>query len=325
MNFYETPIYSKDREKLKHDLTNKISNFYNVKNCHLLTSGSHAIFFILDCLCLYLEKGTFLISKYIYGGTRKKIIPEIKRRYPNITIEFIDIFDELFLQKLSLCDVLFMESCSNPHGYIFNPENFSFFSYIIIDNTWLSPVVFNPFNYKTGKKIVIDSCTKYISGGNCMMGSICYDNNLEKNMISFINNKLDTIGIHISIPYCKTIIDFIDSLEYRIKSSYTRTLDAISYLKNNSKIIELIHPSIHSPELMRDFTYGPSVIFLKLKNYKHEDAYNAGFNIMTSFAHPKDSIDPCIKKDNNGVFIRISFGYSDDSNIYEKLTSFLKD
>ncbi|MCJ7638231.1 MAG: PLP-dependent aspartate aminotransferase family protein [Nitrososphaeraceae archaeon] len=275
--------------------------------------------------------GLFLISEDIYGGTRKKIIAEVARRYPLIEFKYINLFKENLIKS----NVIFLESCSNPNGYIFDPKQFQNIdddTYIIIDNTWLSPEVFNPFKYKGGKKIVIDSCTKYLSGGTCMLGSICFEH-FDDPMINSVKKYIENTGINVPQQCCDVILDIIDSLSERVEYSYARTLDAISILKTFDQVDMINHPSVHSSDLIPYLNGGPSVIYFHIKHlsipmdhkyYISQIAKVCKFRYMTSFAHSEDSIDPCSKKDDNGLWIRMSFGYFDDSDLVYKLQQFMR-
>lgn len=78
--------------------------------------------------------------------------------------------------------VVFSESCSNPRGRLFafdcvdsvrhlvqqtRPGVNLFF---VIDNTWLSAAACNPFKYNVD--FIVESTTKYCSGGNAIGGFI---------------------------------------------------------------------------------------------------------------------------------------------------------
>lgn len=70
-------------------------------------------------------------------------------------------------------DLFLFEACSNPSGLFFNfniLKKFPSHTKVVCDNTWLSPALFNPI--KQGADVIVESMTKYISGGTCIGGLI---------------------------------------------------------------------------------------------------------------------------------------------------------
>jgi cystathionine beta-lyase/cystathionine gamma-synthase len=321
------PIYSLNRQESRNELSLKIANRYDAPNCHLFSSGTQAIYMILDSLASFFQTGLFLISKDIYRGTQKLIIPELQHRYPKIEFRIIDLFESDPSSILSECQVLFLESCSNPCGYIWNPSNYSKINpeaYLVVDNTWLSPTVFNPFEYEGGKfKIVIDSCVKYISGGTCMMGSACFQEGDP--IIKRVASQIKITGIQVATSSCQLVSKMIDSLDDRIQHSYHRTQLALQAFSQSSQV-----DMIKYPTNLDNFIYGPSVVCIHIttsivdKSEIEAITVKSGFKWMTSFAHPEDSIEPSLIQDSAGIWLRISFGYLEATNVSLKIHQFLK-
>ena len=84
---------------------------------------------------------------------------------------------------------------------------------IVVDNTWLSPLLFNPF--QQGASIVIDSCTKYISGGKCIAGVATF-NSENENMFNFCVDLSIVMGLHVSPLHCNIIFKSLNNIEERI-------------------------------------------------------------------------------------------------------------
>lgn len=312
------PVYAIDRESSRQDLRSKIANKYAVPNCHLFTSGTQAIYVVLDSLANYFFNGLFLISTYLYRGTQRHIIPELQRRYPTIQFKAFDCLN-VDLNDLSTCRVLFLESCSNPHAYVWDPSEYVKLNpraYLVIDNTWLSPATFNPFTYPGGQfKIVIDSCVKYISGGTCMMGSACFEKNDP--LIDRIAASIKISGIQVATTSCQQVSTMLDSLDSRVAYSFARTQIALNSLKDEPEVDQIAYPSLV-------FRNGPSVccIHIRTNNYQLElepVIIAAGFQSMTSFAHPEDNIDTSYRWDETGVWLRIGFGYRETTDVRSKI------
>ena len=71
-----------------------------------------------------------------------------------------------------------MESCSNPTGKMVKWEKIKEFKNkfknltVIVDNSWLSCYIFNPFLFDVD--VVLNSLTKYYSGGTAICGAILF-------------------------------------------------------------------------------------------------------------------------------------------------------
>jgi len=116
--------------------------------------------------------------------------------------------------------------------------------YIIYDNTFLTPFLFNPFNH--GAHVVVDSCSKYFSNTQCISGSICMKT-VNDPLTQLIMKNVDYMGIHIPDIYCQMIIDSISTLKDRLMVSHDRTAKYLSTLKQNQKATIVNHASLNNP------------------------------------------------------------------------------
>jgi cystathionine beta-lyase/cystathionine gamma-synthase len=81
--------------------------------------------------------------------------------------------------------------------------------YVVVDNTWLTEVVFNPFALDVD--FVVMSLTKYYSGGNAIAGAVVSNN---ENVIDKIIESNICNGFHISPYTCKVINANIKNMSY---------------------------------------------------------------------------------------------------------------
>lgn len=69
-----------------------------------------------------------------------------------------------------------MKSYSNPSGKMINSHTFKLIkmkypdSVIVIDNSWLSPLFYNPGKYHVD--VIVESLSKYIGAGNVIMDMV---------------------------------------------------------------------------------------------------------------------------------------------------------
>jgi len=217
---------------------------YNAVNCAISPSGMCAISTILNCLPK--EKLNIIYGSELYTDT-PRLIKFVAEMRGNISLFEIDVTDDASILKLfenelrNNANVLFTESCSNPNGYMLNPDiipnlrKLSSDLIYIVDNTWLTSAIYNPFEHYAD--YVITSLSKYYGSGSAMAGAILTNKNIE-NIYQWISFN----GLHVSPYNAKLILENIDSIDKRIEASSRMTLKIIDTLKNSTKIS---HPSLN--------------------------------------------------------------------------------
>lgn len=313
------------------------------KCTYIVPSGMNAIYLCLNTIYEINKKNkndiTFMFSSELYEDTEELIINNLIDKNVNI-IRFDQTSLEDFKNKKNNIhvDCVFVESCSNPSGLM---TDWNIFKYCdndtikIVDNTWLSPVSFNPF--LCGSNIVVESCTKYISGGKCIAGHITFN---EYNWLTeLIENEIEICGSHVSPINCKIIDEMIDSIEERIKISSLKTTQILDKLKLNPKIKNIKYPyqMIHN----KKYKYPPSVMYLNIetdnpilfgdsyKEHVKEIIKLAGLYNHTSYGKIYDTINNLKDSDinNDSVWLRLSIGYNiiDVDILYKKIEKIIND
>jgi cystathionine beta-lyase/cystathionine gamma-synthase len=143
--------------------------------------------------------------------------------------------------------LFFIESCSNPSGQVFDfsliPElrrkatNCCF----AIDNTWTSPISFNPL--EVGADIVIESMTKYISGGRCIGGMIIGP---HTPFMSMIEKHVKMNGQFIGRDHCEIFLAGIATLKDRMKAVSSLALSVATFLEKHPQISRVLYPCLTS-------------------------------------------------------------------------------
>ena len=171
--------------------------------------------------------------------------------------------------------ILFVESCSNPNGKIFDfsvipkLKSLTKILYVVVDNTWLTNVVLNPFSitnrYNSGKTVknindidfVVTSLTKYYSAGSAIGGAILSNNNANQTIGKISTTIFDMIritGAHVSPHNCSIILEAIKTLDTRLNSSSNMTEKVMRYLtdsivhKKHPVLVEINHPFVNYGE-----------------------------------------------------------------------------
>jgi cystathionine beta-lyase/cystathionine gamma-synthase len=312
--------YNRSRSNSSEKLDKILTQRYNTQVCILTPSGMSAIFSTLQALMLDFGKQTNII----YGSELYCDTPKVIRYLSNYTIK-IDVTKpkeivKLFQTKLkNKINILFIESCSNPDGYIFDfsilPKlrKNSFKFCCVVDNTWLTDVIFNPFNY--GADIVVASLTKYYSGGNAIAGAILGSLKNTENIYQYTIRA----GLHVSPYNINIILEKIQTMEKRIKHSSHVTLKVIKKL-NKMDGLEIHHPSMEehpshnlAVKYFKNNLY-PSVFTFYANRDKKEVLKvmkNSQIDHKTSFGAPHLRTDPYPKSHGNKTLCRIAIGYQD--------------
>lgn len=308
-------------------LSNKIKSIYNSKFAYIFNSGLNANFISIDIL-INNSKNSIIIYPSESYFENIEILQYIQKIY-NIKIYEFDILNMFQLHellKLPQHKILILESCTNPHGYIFD---FSLISKIkqhntsvIIDNTWLSGYVFNPLCYEAD--IVTESMTKYYCA-NTELAGCCVFNNVNYN--DLFDKYIRFTGIHISPVVIRSINETINNTINRLYKISNTAISTINYLlKSNFIIINPCltnHPSYYNfCKYFDNYYIGTFLIgFYHSENdIKHMMKKIKIFKIKSSFCYDKTIIDKKIYKmknfykNENLNFIRLSVGYDDNYN-----------
>lgn len=337
--FGNSHIYIRSEHAQGTSLRNKLKSLYNISQCLILPSGMSAISCCLNGLLDYYKNLNInlFISHELYCDT-PKLINSIKNIY-NIKTTVINVTEpyniiSLFKNSTNNTNVLFIESCTNPHGYIFDFDlidtlrKLSRNLVVVVDNTWLSAVSFNPFNF--GADVVVSSLTKYYSGGNAIAGTVLTNNLYFNNMVSYL--KLN--GLHVSPDNAKIISENIDSLSSRIEKSSLMTKIVIERYESNANT-KIIHPyqkDHPSYNLAKKYLlYYPSVLVIEIPAGKDDAIYLMGTKITgieykTSFGARCSRFDPYPKfmHNINKTHCRLAIGYNDDIDLIKRLDDFFE-
>jgi len=323
--------YKRFYDKNKDKIIRTMNKLYGAKTTTMFTSGMNAIYHVLNLICEKVQSGVILYGNQLYCETRSKIISTLSKKYLDIKFVTFKMQNSTNLKnsikkfKKSL-KCIFFEACSNPSGFMIDwdilndkPND----CYVIADNTWLTPIILNPFTYNVD--IVIDSCSKYLSTGKCIAGVVMCKNITTEQSLN-LNKMVKVMGIHVSPYHCKLIHEGLGSLENIINILSKKTKIVLDLLKKIKKIDKILHPcltdhptySIYSKYIENDLY--PSVIYFHVKSnvinggrywsYKYNKiASECNLNYLTSFGKPYDLVDRWPKKDKSGVWFRLSLGY----------------
>jgi cystathionine beta-lyase/cystathionine gamma-synthase len=302
----------------------------DAKNVVLTTSGIESLSFLLENIMIKygFQKINVFYSNELYCDT-PRLIKYYSQIYGSFSYYEFDVddtkgFEEMLVSKYKNdINLVIMESCSNPTGKIFDFEKIEEIkkqtknTQFIVDNTWLTHVCFNPFNY--GADYVFSSTSKYYSGGNCIGGVIIgKDNKFMGNVTNFKRIS----GKHISLPYCEILLKNLPLMEKRITETFQKTLHFAEFLKSQSKVNIVHYPLLQgTPSFERANKYfgicGPSVLSFEI-NIPKDNAIKwmksfRNVSYKTSFGSYETKFDTWPKDlRRTSTRCRIAIGYDSD-------------
>jgi cystathionine beta-lyase/cystathionine gamma-synthase len=321
----ESGLYNRCNYTNLDKLNINLSKLYNCNNVLVTTSGIHSIStIILGLKNQYkLENINIIFSDNIYWES-ELIFNEYNKNESNIFLHkindiSIDYFNK-FLKDQN--NILFVESCSNPFGDIFDfriiPElrKLSNKLTVIVDNTWLTSIIFNPFDWDVD--CIAISLTKYYSGGSAIAGSCLFrDSTLYE--ICKINNTI--MGIHISPVNIEIVNKNIINLKDRMIKSSNLLKKVVEEIKNNDNIKFIYNPYLNtndSHELSKIFfnkhnldTLYPPILSISFYDFDKVYEIIKKINILenkTSFGSKYTRIDSWY----DNKCCRVAIGYDDN-------------
>ncbi len=173
----EGHMYSRISNPTISALEEKVSQLEGGVGALAVASGQSATLIAILNIC---KSGDHILaSSNLYGGTITLLSVTLKKF--GISISFIDqdsSLEELIKHVRPETKAIFAETISNPSPKVLDLEKFSLFAKevdlpLIIDNTFPTPFLCNPFEY--GANIVVHSATKYLDGHATSIGGIIVD------------------------------------------------------------------------------------------------------------------------------------------------------
>lgn len=293
----------------------------------IVSSGMNAIqivmLAIIDLVKTNPERNLMMFSNELYCDTAGRTVRHLKEN-GIVVIEFEQSdYDSTVKMIQANADKLvgiFLESCSNPHGKLTDWkifDNIPVECHLIVDNTWLSPVVFNPFNTVKRVDIVVESCTKYLSGSTVIAGHISCRHKWPTGLHGRIQYFIKLLGIHVSPTTCTVLADQLETIHQRVKSSLSRTREILQSID----LTTIPGHRIFNSGLV-DQTFRSSVILFEIpmnnpkftkKNWRDEYAQliqDSKIDYQTSYGKPHDAICNFPQRSKDGhIMIRLAVGF----------------
>merc|ERR1719206_813477 len=155
-------MYTRTKHQALWDLQSALTSSYRGWSS-IASSGMAAFSTVLHNILIQCPRDVAV--NVIHGNELYEDTPELIRYLQksyrfSFNIHSVDVTDTQSIVDLFRSDgvqravnILVIEACSNPSGYIFDfaiiptLQSLSSHLYVVVDNTWLSSVIFNPFDH----------------------------------------------------------------------------------------------------------------------------------------------------------------------------------
>ncbi len=325
------PSYSRTTNPNFDILRNRYCELYGTDTAVIYPSGINAIWALFD---IYAGPNvTFLVGNELYCDTNR-ILRHYENKYPTFKYIPVDVKDIDHIKELASeyqPQLLFLESCSNPSGHMFDYDHVANIKAIVpgcivaVDNSWTSAILFNPLEYDVD--LVVESASKYIGAGRIIMGLTTGKTDI---MDKFVTHSC-ICGMRASQYDCWIAADNLETLELRMKQTAETSMIIAQFLETHEKVNRVMYPLLSShPTVSRAqkyLKYGPGVIWFHISKKKNIQVMVEKSEILyaTSYGKAHAMIDPWPKRKTksgiyddtdgvNGTWLRLAVGWTTDVN-----------
>ena len=237
-----------------------ISSKYGNKKCIVTSSGMSAIDLAFNAVFVENKwKSINIIYSWELYCDTPLLIEYYKKIYPNMNLtlyeipissnindneRIVDLFENQVKDEMN---IFYVESCSNMSGWFVDMDiipqirQLSKKLYFIVDNTWLTSTIFNPFMYDVD--IVVTSLSKHYSGGQCIGGALICKNT---EYYEIAKNYYTIKGYHVSTHICTIILDNINRMKERLIKTSKIANDVANYLEKQKQVSEVSYPLLEN-------------------------------------------------------------------------------
>lgn len=296
------------RNKLESNLLKLYSNY---GKCCIFPSGMNAIYNIFSVM--HKNTNVFLNDNLYFE------VPLLLDAMPHLNVKTIKSEIDLKLINSDQSSIFYFESCTNPKGQVFDFDQIPYLKKqnrnctVICDNTWLSPILLNPFKYQVD--IVVESTTKYLSGG-MRIGGMCIGN--DNIFMDKLRKHSEMTGIYYSPGDCDVVDYELQFLENRMKNLSRITKDVVKFLEVHPKIDKVYYPDEKVCQKYLN-SLSPACVNFHIKTNLtilqiHKMIEFTNIRIESSYGGEYNRILDYMVKDDEGIFIRLSIGYKSNKN-----------
>ena len=239
-------IYGRNSNPTVHAFEQKVRI---LEGAEAATSASTGMGIISSILFTFLSAGDRVVSvKDTYGGTNKLFTEFLPRFKIDVALCDTTNHDEIEAQIAKGCDVLYLESPTNPTVKIVDLARLAKAgreaqAIVIVDNTFATPINQNPL--ELGAHLVLHSATKFLGGhADALGGVVCGSKDLIDQVYHF--REINGATLHPMAAYL--LLRGIKTLHLRIRQQNESALKIARYLEAHPGIEKVFYPGLESHE-----------------------------------------------------------------------------
>lgn len=211
------------------------------------TSASTGMAAISNTLHALLEPGKRVVSvKDTYGGT-SKLFMDFLPKY-GVEAELCDTtdFEEIERAIARGCDILYLESPTNPTLKIVDIERLTAVGHehgaiVVVDNTFATPINQNPL--QLGADLVVHSATKFLGGHADALGGVVVG---SADLVDRIYGYREINGATLHPMAAYLLLRGMKTLQLRIERQGQSAQAIAEYLESHSKVLSVNYPGLAS-------------------------------------------------------------------------------
>lgn len=211
------------------------------------TSASTGMAAISNTLHALLAPGKRVVSvKDTYGGTSKVLMDFLPAYGVDVTLCDTTDFDEIEAQLDAGCDVLYLESPTNPTLKVIDLERLANAGHdagavVVVDNTLATPINQNPL--ALGADLVIHSATKFLGGHADALGGVVVG---SADLIERVYRYREINGATLDPMAAYLLLRGMKTLQLRVERQGENAQRIAEYLYGHPKVSVVNYPGLES-------------------------------------------------------------------------------
>lgn len=211
------------------------------------TSGSTGMAIISNTLHALLRPGKRVVSvKDTYGGTSKVFTDFLPEYGVDVDLCETEDFEAIEASVAKGCDVLYLESPTNPTLKILDLERLTRAGHaqgavVVVDNTFATPINQNPL--ALGADLVIHSATKFLGGHADALGGVVVGSDELVDKV-YRYREINGATLHPMAAYL--LLRGMKTLELRVSRQNESAQKIAEFLESHPKVEKVNYPGLES-------------------------------------------------------------------------------
>ena len=242
----ETPghIYSRNTNPTVAVFEERIAALERAEAATAFATGMAAISGTLHTL---LDSGDRVVSvKDTYGGTTKLFLEFLPRNGVEVDLIATDDHDAIEAAIAEGCDVLYLESPTNPTLKVLDLERLAAAGHaagaiVVVDNTFATPINQRPL--ELGADLVVHSATKFLGGHADALGGIVCG---SQELVDRIYHYREINGATIDPFAAYLLLRSVKTLHLRVERQNENALTIARHLEGHPAVEAVFYPGLES-------------------------------------------------------------------------------